>query len=58
MVNAAIRAEDLTADVRAQTVNGGVRLSTSQGASATTVNGSIRAAFGATSWAGEAPSKP
>ena len=54
MVNAAIRAEDLTADVRAQTVNGSVRLSTSQGASAKTVNGSIRASFGDTSWEGEA----
>ena len=42
MVNATIRAEDLTADIRAQTVNGGLRLSTSQGASAKTVNGSIR----------------
>ena len=54
MVNASIRAEDLTADVRAQTVNGSVRLSTSQGASATTVNGSIRASFGEISWEGEA----
>ncbi len=54
MVNATIRAEDLTADVRAQTVNGGVRLSTSQGANATTVNGSIRASFGETAWEGEA----
>ena len=52
MVNASIRAEDLTADVRAQTVNGSVRLSTSQGASAKTVNGSIRASFGATAWEG------
>ncbi len=54
MVNATIRAEDLTADVRAQTVNGSVRLSTSQGANAKTVNGSIRASFGETSWEGEA----
>ena len=54
MVNATIRAEDLTADVRARTVNGSVRLSTSQGASAKTVNGSIRASFGETSWEGEA----
>ena len=54
MVNATIRAEDLTADIRAQTVNGGLRLSTSQGASAKTVNGSIKASFGATSWEGEA----
>ena len=53
MVNAAIRAEDLTADVRAQTTNGSVRLSTSQGASAKTVNGSIRASFGVTAWEGE-----
>ena len=37
MVNGAIRANDLTADVRARTVNGSVRLSTSQGASAKTV---------------------
>ena len=54
MVNAAIRAEDLTSNVRARTVNGSVRLSTSGGASATTVNGSIRASFGETSWDGEA----
>ena len=54
MVNATIRAEDLAADIRAQTVNGRVRLSTSQGASAKTVNGSIRASFGTTSWEGEA----
>ena len=54
MVNGSIRAEDLTADVRVRTVNGSVRLSTSQGASAETVNGSIRAAFGETAWEGEA----
>ena len=54
MVNGAIRADDLTADVRARTVNGSVRLSTSQGASAKTVNGSIRASFGETWWDGEA----
>ena len=54
MVNGAIRAEDLTADVRAQTVNGSVRLSTSQGASAKTVNGSVRVSFGETTWEGEA----
>lgn len=54
MVNATIRAEDLTADVRAQTVNGSVWLSTSRGASAKTVNGSIRASFGEISWDGEA----
>jgi hypothetical protein len=53
MVNAAIRAEDLTADVRARTVNGSAWLSTSGGASATTVNESIRASFGET-WDGEA----
>ncbi|HJN45319.1 MAG: DUF4097 family beta strand repeat-containing protein [Vicinamibacterales bacterium] len=55
MVNGAIQAEDLTADVRAQTVNGNVRVSTSEGAaSGKTVNGSISAAFGETSWDGEA----
>ena len=54
MVNASIRAADLAGDVRAQTVNGSVRLSTSQGAWAKTVNGSIRAAFGGTSLNGEA----
>ena len=54
MVNGSIRAEDLTADVRAWTVNGSVRLSTAGSASATTVNGSIRASFGETSWDGEA----
>ena len=54
IVNGAIRADDLTADVRARTVNGSVRLSTSQGASAKTVNGSITASFGKISWDGEA----
>jgi hypothetical protein len=58
MVNGTIRADELTADVRARTVNGNVRLSTSQGASAKTVNGSIRASFGETSWDGEASLKP
>ena len=53
-VNGSIRADDLAADVRAWTVNGSIRLSTSQGASAETVNGSIRASFGETSWDGEA----
>jgi hypothetical protein len=55
MVNGTIRAEDLAADVRARTVNGSVRLSTSGGAaSAKSVNGSINAAFGKSSWEGEA----
>ena len=53
MVNAGIRAEGLTADVRAQTVNGSVHLSTLQGASAKTVNGSITASLGAVAWEGE-----
>ena len=54
MVNASIRAQNLTSNVRAETVNGSVRLSTSQGASAKTVNGSITASFGETAWDGEA----
>ena len=43
----------MTADILARTINGSIRLSTSQGASATTVNGSITASFGETSWDGE-----
>ena len=54
MVNGTIRADNLTADVTARTVNGSVRLSTAQAASAKTVNGSIRASFGGASWNGEA----
>ncbi len=54
MVNGAVRAEDLTADIRARTVNGSVRLSTTRGTSAKTVNGSIRASFRDSSWNGEA----
>lgn len=54
MVNGAVRAEDLTANIRARTVNGSIRLSTTRGASAKTVNGSIRASFNDSSWNGEA----
>jgi hypothetical protein len=54
MVNGAVRAEDLTANIRARTVNGSIRLSTTRGASAKTVNRSIRASFNDSSWNGEA----
>ena len=54
MVNGSIRANDLNAEILARTVNGSVRLSTARGASAKTVNGSITASFGETSWEGEA----
>lgn len=47
MVNGAVRADGLGADVLARTVNGRIQLSTAQGATAKTVNGSIDAAFGA-----------
>lgn len=53
MVNGAVRADGLDGDVLARTVNGGIRLSTSQRATARTVNGSIEAAFGGSTLAGE-----
>jgi len=45
-VNGGIQADDLTGDVEARTVNGGVRLSTAGQADAETVNGSITASVG------------
>ena len=45
-VNGEIKADDLTGDVEARTVNGGVRLSTAGQADAETVNGSITASVG------------
>ncbi|HEX4602088.1 MAG TPA: DUF4097 family beta strand repeat-containing protein [Gemmatimonadales bacterium] len=45
-VNGAVEASSLASDVEAKTVNGGIRISTSGEAEATTVNGSIVAAMG------------
>jgi hypothetical protein len=45
-VNGAVEAANLASDVEARTVNGGIRISTSGEAEATTVNGSIVAAMG------------
>ena len=53
-VNGEVRAEGLSGDVDATTVNGGVRVSTTGFARARTVNGSIRATMG--EWRGEAVS--
>jgi len=45
-VNGGIDIDDLKGDVEAMTVNGGIRVSTSGTASATTVNGSVNARIG------------
>jgi hypothetical protein len=47
-VNGGISAEDLTAAVELETVNGGIQVSTTGSAKAETVNGSIRATVGST----------
>lgn len=52
-VNGDIEAEGLTADSEAKTVNGGITVSTSGLARATTVNGSIRASLGRADWDGK-----
>ena len=52
-VNGGIEARDLRSDVRAETVNGGVKVSTSGVARASTVNGSIEAAMGRADWTGD-----
>ena len=52
-VNGEAKAENLTADVAMNTVNGDVTVSTSGLAQATTVNGSIRAALGRADWSGD-----
>ena len=51
-VNGQVEANSLAADVRASTVNGGVQVSTTGLAEATTVNGSIVAKMGSAEWAG------
>ncbi len=52
-VNGEIRVHGLTADVRARTVNGNVRVSTSGQVDANTVNGSITASMGRADWSGD-----
>jgi len=49
-VNGDVGAADLRSDVTALTVNGGIRISTSGHAEATTVNGSIDAVMGDANW--------
>ncbi len=49
-VNGKVDAEGLSADVEARTVNGGINVSTTGLARATTVNGSIRVAMGRADW--------
>src|SRR2546422_4294483 len=49
-VNGEVEAASLRGDVVASTVNGGIHISTSGYAEATTVNGSIAAAMGKASW--------
>ncbi|MBI1799095.1 MAG: DUF4097 family beta strand repeat protein [Candidatus Eisenbacteria bacterium] len=49
-VNGRVTAEGLTGPIEAYTVNGSVEISTTSHAEAETVNGSIRATLGATSW--------
>jgi hypothetical protein len=52
-VNGDVEAEGLEGDVSAHTVNGGIQVSTSGFAEATTVNGSIRAEMGRADWSGD-----
>lgn len=52
-VNGRVEAEGLSADVEARTVNGGVNVSTTGLARASTVNGSIRVAMGNAVWPDE-----
>ena len=52
-VNGSVRAEDLGADVLADTVNGSVTISTSGRAEANTVNGSIEAEMGRADWSSD-----
>lgn len=49
-VNGAVEAANLASDVHANTVNGGIRISTSGYAEAETVNGSIVASLGRANW--------
>lgn len=50
-VNGSVRAIDMTADVKATTVNGSVRVRTTGLAEATTVNGSVTVRMGRANWA-------
>ncbi len=52
-VNGRVEAEGLSADVEARTVNGGINVSTTGLARATTVNGSIRLVMGNAVWPDE-----
>lgn len=52
-VNGKVSAENLSADVDARTVNGGVSVSTTGLARAATVNGSIRVVMGRADWSDE-----
>jgi hypothetical protein len=52
-VNGKVRAEGLSADVEATTVNGSINVSTTGLARADTVNGSITASMGRADWTGE-----
>ena len=52
-VNGKVDAENLSADVEARTVNGGINVSTTGLARATTVNGSIRVVMGRADWSDE-----
>jgi DUF4097 and DUF4098 domain-containing protein YvlB len=51
-VNGNINAEDMEGEVRANTVNGSVRVATTKWAEVNTVNGSIHAAMGDAAWNG------
>jgi len=51
-VNGGIEADGIPGDVRAKTVNGGIRVSTSGSARCETVNGSVRATLGTPHWQG------
>jgi DUF4097 and DUF4098 domain-containing protein YvlB len=51
-VNGGINAEDMEGEVRANTVNGSVRVSTSSWAEVNTVNGSVHASMGDAEWNG------
>jgi hypothetical protein len=53
-VNGSVEAEGLSETVEARTVNGSVKIDTRSWATASTVNGSIRARLGRTDWPGEA----
>jgi hypothetical protein len=52
-VNGQVEAENLSADVEARTVNGGINVSTTGLARAGTVNGSIRVVMGRADWSDE-----